>query len=56
MVASRGYSPVAMHRLRIVVASLIAEQELQGARASVVVAHGLSRCSSQALESCGTWA
>ena len=41
-----------------VVASLVAEHRALGARASVVVAHRLSSCGSQALEcsSCDTWA
>ena len=33
-----------MHRLLIAVTSLVAEHRLHGSRASVVVAHGLSRC------------
>ena len=41
-------------------ASLVGEDRLQSVQASVVVAHGLSSCGSQALEhrpnSCGTWA
>ena len=41
----------------ITVAFPVAEHRLQGTRASVVVAHGLSRCGSRALErrlsSCG---
>ena len=41
----------------IAVAFPVAEHRLQGTRASVVVAHGLSRCGSRALEhrlsSCG---
>ena len=39
---SRGYSLVAMCRLLTVAASLVAEHELQGMRASGVVVHGLS--------------
>lgn len=39
--ASRGYSLVAVHRLLIEVASPVAENRLQGVRASVVVAPGL---------------
>ena len=39
-----------MHGLLNVVASLVVEQGLQGARASAVAAHGLSRCSSWSLE------
>ena len=42
---SRGYSPVVVHELLIVVASLVAEHELSGARASVAAARGLSSCS-----------
>ena len=52
-----GFSLVAMHRLLIVVASHCRAQAL-GHTASVVVAQGLIRCGSQALEhrlsSCGT--
>ena len=40
--ASGGYSAVAVHRLLLVVASLVAERELETLR--------LSSCSSQALE------
>ena len=58
VVASEGYSLVAVSRLLIVPPSLIAELGLQGTQASVVEARGLSVCSSQALEhslnSCGT--
>ena len=54
-----GHS-VAKNRLLIAVASLVAELGLSGLRASVVVAHGLSSCSSQTLEhrlnSCGSGA
>ena len=54
-----GHS-VAKNRLLIAVASLVAELGLAGLRASVVVAHGLSICSSQTLEhrlnSCGSGA
>ena len=50
----------AVRGLLIVVASPVAEHQLQGVWASVVVARGLSSCGSQALEcrlsSCGTWA
>ena len=56
---SRVYSLAAVCGLLSAVASL-AKHRLQGTRASVVAAHGLSRCGSQALEhrlnSCGTWA
>ena len=60
MVAMSGsYSPVVVHRLLTVVASLVAAQA-QGAGASVVAARGLSSGSSRALEhrrsSPGTWA
>ena len=44
----RGLLFIAMHRLLIVVASLVVEHGVQSAGVSVVVAHGLS--------SCGTWA
>ena len=58
VVASEGYSLVAVSRLLIVLPSHIAELGLQGTQASVVEARGLSVCSSQALEhslnSCGT--
>ena len=54
-----GFSPVAMRRLLIVVASLIAQLRHQGTQASVAVARGLNSCSSWALEhrlnSCGAW-
>ena len=36
-----GFSLVAVHRLLIVVASLVAEQRLLGSQASAVVAPGL---------------
>ena len=36
-----GYSLVAVHRLLMAVASLVAEHRLQGTRASVVPAPGL---------------
>ena len=55
---SGGYSPVVVHRLLIVAASLVAAQA-QGVGASVA-AHGRSSGSSRALEhrhsSPGTWA
>ena len=44
VVASRGYSLVALCGLLIVVASLVAEHRLQFTQASVVVVHGLSSC------------
>ena len=54
---SRGYFLVAVHRLLIVVASLIAERRLWGMWALAVAARGLISYSSQALEhrlrSCG---
>ena len=57
---SRVCSLAAVCRLLIAVASLVAKHRLKGTWASVVAAHGLSRCGSQALEhrlnSCGTWA
>ena len=60
LTASRGCSLVAVSRLLIAVASLVAEHGLQGAWALVAVARGLSSCGSQALEhrlsSCGTQA
>ena len=56
----QGLLFVAVHGLLIVVASLVAEHQLQGEWASVVVVRGLSSCDSQALElrlsSCDTWA
>ena len=58
--ASKGYSLVATHGLLIVVASLVWGAQALDKQASVVAAHGLRSCSSQALEhrfsSCGTWA
>ena len=42
VVASGGYSLVAVHRLLIAVASLAAEHGLQSTQSSVVVAYGLS--------------
>ena len=41
-VAMCGLSPVAVHKLLIVMASLVAELRLKRAWASVVVVHGLS--------------
>ena len=53
-----SYSVVAMCGLLIAVASLSAEHRLYGALTSVVMAHWLSSCGSQALEhrlsNCGT--
>ena len=45
---SGGYSLAMMPGLLIVVASLISEYRLQSARASVLVARGLSSCSAWA--------
>ena len=57
---SRGYSVVEIHRLLIVVASLVTEHGLQGTWVLVVAVYRLSSCSTWALEhrlnSCGTWA
>ena len=57
---SGGYSLVALLGLLTAVASLVAQHGLWGMWVSVVVARGLSSCSSWALEhrlsSCGTWA
>ena len=50
VMVSRGHSLVAMCRLLIVVAALVAEHGLQGARASGALAHGLKSCSSRAVE------
>ena len=59
-VASRGCCLVAVCGFLIVVASPVAEHGLWGFWGSVVGAHGLSTCSSLALEhrlhSCGAWA
>ena len=56
----QGLLFVAVRGLLIVVASLCCGARALGARASVVVAHGLSSCGSWALEhrlsSCGAWA
>ena len=41
VVVSRGYTLVAVSRLLIAVASLVAEHELSGTWASVLAAHGL---------------
>ena len=55
---SRGYSLVAMCRLLIVLAFLVAKHRVQVTWASGVIARGLSSCSSRAvdhkLNSCGT--
>ena len=54
----RGLLFVVVRRLLIAVASLVVEHGALGARASVVVAHSLGSCGSQALEcrlsSCAT--
>ena len=42
VVESRAYSPVAVHRLLIAVASLFAEHRLQGTQPLAVVMHRLS--------------
>ena len=56
---SGGHSLAVGSGLLIAVASLVGEHSLQGALASEVAAHGLSSCSSQALEhrlnSCWAW-
>ena len=56
----RGLLFVAVLRFLIAVASLCCGAQALGARASVVVARGLSSCGSRALErrlsSCGAWA
>ena len=57
--ASRGCPLVAVCRLFIAVASLVAELRLKGAWPSLVAALGLSSCSSWVLDhslSCGAWA
>ena len=58
VVATGGYCLVTVHRLLSAVASPGVGHRLSGAQASVVVAHGLSNCVSQALEhrlnSCST--
>ena len=46
----RGYSLVAVLRLLIAVASLVAQHRLQDSQVSVVAAHVLCSCISQALE------
>ena len=55
-----GYSPLVVCRLLIAVAILAAERKLQGMWPSLVVAHRLRSCGSQAPErrfnSCGTLA
>ena len=48
--ANGGYSLAAVLGLLIVVASLVAEHELQGTWAALVLARGLSSCGSRALE------
>ena len=49
VVVSGDYSAVVMCRLLTTQASLVVEHRLYGSRASVVVADGLSSCSSWAL-------
>ena len=60
LVVSRGCSIVAGHRLLIVEASVATAHGLWGKWTSVAMAHGLSSCSSCALEhrlgSCGAQA
>ena len=60
IVASGVYSLAAVHRLLLVVSSLVVEHGFQGIGALAVVAHGLHSYGSQALEhrlnSCGVWA
>ena len=60
LVVSVGYSLVAACGLLVAVASLVAQPGLWGMWVSEVVARGLNRCSSWALEqrlsSCGAWA
>ena len=59
VVASRGCSFVVVHGILTAVASFTVVLRLQGRRALVVVAHGLSSCGSWALEhrlSCGAQA
>ena len=57
---SKDHSLVAMCRLLTAMASLVVEHRLQGMQTLAVAAHGLSSCSSQALEqgfsNCSTWA
>ena len=59
-IAEQTFSLVAVLMLLVAVGSLVAEHGPWGMWASVVVAHGLSSCSSQALEHwlgiCGAWA
>ena len=58
--ASRGCALVVVHRLLIVVASLVVEHGLQNVQASAGAAQGLGGCSSGALKhrlnSYGAWA
>ena len=55
-----GYSLVAVHAFLIAVASLVAENRLQGVWASTTVADALSSCGFRTpehrLNSCGAWA
>ena len=59
VVVSEGYSPVAVHRLLIMLASLVVEHGLHGSQASVGAACGLNSFGSQTLghrlSSCGAW-
>ena len=50
VVVSGGYSLAVVHEPLIAGASLVAEHELSGARASVAAARGLSSCGSLPLE------
>ena len=50
VVLSGGYSLIAVHGLLIAAASPVAEHRPQDTQASVAVVHGLSHCSSGALE------
>ena len=52
--ASKGYFPVTVLEILTVVVSLVAEHGLSGKQASVVAAHGLSSCGSQAIEYTGS--
>ena len=52
---SGDYSLVAVLRLLMAVASLVAEHRLQGTRSLVVVVLGLSSCGTQAYLPCSLW-
>ena len=60
VVASEGYSPVAVRGLLIAVASLVAKHRLTGTQPSVTALCGLHSRSSRApelrLSTCGSWA